>query len=147
MSAWRSAAAPILAALALLLSACGGQPTTTPALNPTVPPATPTPRAPLTLGDLPAMPDALTVTPGDRFSMQTTHSAPAQVEAYYAEQLTALGLTLAERQEDVPGMFGRGRLLTFRDRDGAAVYVMILPEFENGATGVLLTLDGELLGQ
>jgi hypothetical protein len=130
----------------LLLSACAGAPTATLDLNPTVPPATPSPPAPLSLENLPTLPDALTITPGDRFSVQTTPSSPAQVEAYYADGLAAWGLTLSARQEDASGLFGNGLLLTYTG-DGINVYVMIMPDFENQATGVLLTLDRALFGE
>ena len=152
MNPTRQAATCGLALAAIiLLSACSGAavlpaPTATPALNPTVPPPTPSPPAPPALDDLPTLPDALSVTPGDRFSVQTTRSTPAQVETYYRAQLAALGLSLASREENAAGLLGRGLLLTFTDGERARVYVMILPEFEDDATGVLLTLDGDLLG-
>jgi hypothetical protein len=130
----------------LLLSACAGAPTATLDLNPTVPPATPSPPAPLSLENLPTLPDALTITPGDRFSVQTTPSSPAQVEAYYTDALAAWGLTVSARQDDASGLFGNGLLLTYTG-DGINVYVMIMPDFENQATGVLLTLDRALFGE
>lgn len=146
MKLFRQGAA--LIAAAMTLAACGGAATVTVTSdpNPTVPPVTPSPRAALTLDDLPALPDALTITPGDRFTVLTTPSMPAQVEAYYTAQLAGLGLALAARQEDAAGLFGRGLLLTYAGGD-ARVYVMAMPDFENGATGVLLTLDGALLRQ
>jgi hypothetical protein len=130
----------------LLLSACAGAPTATLDLNPTVPPATPSPPAPLSLENLPTLPDALTITPGDRFSVQTTPSSPAQVEAYYTDGLAAWRLTLSARQEHASGLFGNGLLLTYTG-DGISVYVMIMPDFENQATGVLLALDRALFGE
>ncbi len=143
----------LLLALMLVVAACNSAPVAAPGVgaseaptsfvvgNPTVPP-TVTGAGVSSLADLPLLPDALTTTPGDRFSIQTTAATPAEVEAFYTPALVALGMTLADRQEGAVGIFGRGLLLHYVDAGGSVdVYVMVLPEFENQATGVLLTLD------
>ncbi|MBN1286832.1 MAG: hypothetical protein JXB47_15640 [Anaerolineae bacterium] len=111
--------------------------------NPTVPPDAGGVST-LALSDLPMMPDALTTTPGDRFSIQTTPSAPAEVEDFYVRALAEFGVTLADREEGVTSLFGSGLLLHFGAGAGD-IYVMIVPAFEGDATGVLLTLEEQVV--